>query len=94
LGLSFSGLTELPFSDIPTCLFIDLLFDKIMEVFIFWSVGVWIAFSLVSFNLELSLWLLGLYEISLSHQILWVPVSAAIGESARLIKALLRIVHV
>lgn len=65
-----------------------------MEVLIFWPVGVWIAFSLVSFNLEVSLWLLSLYEISLSHQILWVPVSAAISESTRLIKALLPIVHV
>ena len=65
-----------------------------MKVLIFWSVGVWIAFSLVSFDLEVSLWLLGLYEISLSHQILWVPVSAAIGELTRLIKALLPIVHV
>jgi len=94
LSLSLSSLLELPLSDIPTCLFIDLLFDKIMEVLIFWSIGVWIAFSLVSFNLEVSLWLLGLYEISFSHQILWVPVSAAISESARLIKALLPIVHV
>jgi len=94
LSLSFSGFTELPFSDVPTSLFVDLLFDKVMEVLIFWFVGVWVAFSLISFNLEVSLWLLGLHEISFSHQILWMPVSAAISESAGLIKALFPIVDV